>query len=278
MALRLTTLAASLACLAAFYLAEPAHAQGDSSAPATGEPMQLSPEDAATFAKSVERTLAEKGARIALVFRSGRPREDLPEGISYTHGAFWVWQAIDTPDRGRIEGYVTYNLYHGDGQDMPVTQSYLATDFPFDFIAPSREDDVAIIIPTQEVQRRIHGVISSATYEALHVPDYSLISSVSDARFQNCNEFMLDVIAAGVWETADYAQIKANLGASFVGSRIAADPLMRVFGPMVDARLRLDDHDGKLRTATFESLSEFMLTHGYASESFILHRDVSPAS
>lgn len=48
-------------------------------------------EDSADFAKQIERELAGQGARIALVFRTGRAREDLPDGIRYTHGAFWIY-------------------------------------------------------------------------------------------------------------------------------------------------------------------------------------------
>lgn len=260
------------ACLvgSALLTATPVASAFDSSAPAPAD--HLLPEQAAAFSKEVEKALAERGARVALVFRAGRPRDQLPDGINYTHGAFWVFQPVDTPDRGRINGYVAYNLFHGDGEDLPRTQSYLATDFPFDFVSASRVDDVAIIIPTPEMQRRILAIMASPDYEALHVEAYSLISNAGDPQFQNCNEFMLDVIAAAAWQTRDYAQLKANLKAHFAGSTIEAGPLMRIFGPMADERLRMDDQSGVIRTVTFESLAEFMLRHGYASEAFVLTR------
>jgi hypothetical protein len=103
----------------------------------------------------------------------------------------------------------------------------------------------------------------------VHDPDYSLIASPFDDRYQNCNEFMLDVLAAAVWETTDYAQIKANLRAHFEASRVKTGPLARMFGPMVDRRLKLGDHRGKpIQTVTYASLAKFMMDHGYADETF----------
>jgi hypothetical protein len=171
----------------------------------------LSPEAAIAFAKQIENDLAAKQARLAIVFRTGRTRDNLPEGISYTHGAFWAYVPITTAEGQSVHGYAVYNLYHGDGETMPRTQSYLHQDFPLDFVRGSAVDDVGIIVPSPEMQRRILHIMASPTYEQLHIPSYSLVANPLDARHQNCNEFMLDVIGSAAWETTDYDQIKANL-------------------------------------------------------------------
>src|SRR5689334_1944050 len=76
--------------------AQSAPADGFSGASAAGAANSyLTGEQAAVFSKDVERDLAAKGARLAIVFRTGRPRSELPEGISYTHGAFWVYSPIE---------------------------------------------------------------------------------------------------------------------------------------------------------------------------------------
>jgi hypothetical protein len=241
----------------------PAYALDSGQAPAADH---LSAEEARSFSKEIERELASRGTVVAMVFRTGRPREKLPEGTSYTHGAFWVYQSSVTPDGDIVKGYAVYNLYTGDGEELPVTRSRLVQDYPFDFTAASHEDDVAVIIPTREVQRRLLGVIASPDYAALHVPEYSLVSNPADARYQNCNEFMLDVLASGLWETADYTQIKVNLAASFKPARIKAGGLKRLFAPLADSRLRLGDQGRVIETVTFESLSQFMQDYGYAGE------------
>lgn len=269
--MRALILAVAMAC-AVVAGARPAHAV-DSGFSQPGAAGLLSEDDAARFAKQVESDLAAQGARVAIVFRTGRPRDRLPEGISYTHGAFWVYQQITLADGRIVPGYAVYNLYSGSGGTDPLISS-LVQDFPLDFTRGSAVDDVAVIVPTPEMQRRILAVMASPTYAGLHVPAYSLISNPFDLRFQNCNEFMLDVVAAAAWETSDPRQIKANLREHFRPSPISAGPLQRIFGPMADPRLRLSDHrGGRIATVTYESLAAFMTGHTLASRSYVLARD-----
>lgn len=258
-----TVLAASIPAANAF----------DSSGPGKAE--HFTPEEAGTWSKEIERELASRGARVAIVFRSGRPRDALPDGISYTHGSFWVYQPIESEGR-RINGYVSYNLFHGDGDELKKTQSYLATDFPFDFVSASVVDDVAIIVPTPEMQRRILAIMASDDYEKLNRGEYSLIANPADAKYQNCNEFMLDVIAAAAWETFDYPQLKANLKAHFRPSEIDAGPLMKIFGPLADERLRMGDQRGTIQTVTYESMADFMIRFNLAEDAYVFRRTEAP--
>ena len=226
--------------------------------------------EAADFAKQIEEDLAAQGARLAIVFRAGRPREDLPDGIDYTHGAFWVHQPIQTEDGRTLYGYASYNLYHGQ-EDR--SRSYLAQDWPFDFTSGDQAGEVGVIIPSPEMQRRLINLIVSPDYEALHNPVYSVISNPHDLRFQNCTEFLLDVIAAAAWETSDHEQIKANLEAHFRPTRIRVGFFERLFGPSMDDRVRIEDHGSRIYTATFQSLADFMLEHGLAAAVYELEAD-----
>jgi len=242
---------------------------GDSAA---GAAPRLSAPDAAAFGKQIELDLAQRGAQVAIVFRTSRPHSKLPPGIAYTHGAFWVHSAITTADQRTLFGYAVYNLYHGDGKTLPVSQSYLRQDFPLNFAIVSAEDDVGVIIPTPEMQRRLKALIGTPRYERLHITDYALVSNPLDAKYQNCVEFLLDVVASAAWETDSYPQIKANLGKWFEPTPVKAGGLQRALGPMADPRLRTDDHPGPIRTATYESLSAFMLTYGLASDAYVIRR------
>jgi hypothetical protein len=274
----------ALAALALTLAAAPALAdsratgQGDVSAPIDSgfsgrAPAQhLNLEEAAKFSKQIERDLAAKGARVAIVFRTGRPRDKLPPGISYTHGAFWAYVPITTPEGQTLNGYAVYNLYHGDGESLAKDKSYLHQDFPLDFVRGSAVDDVAVIIPSPEMQRRIMAAMAGPTYAALHVPSYSLVANPLDATHQNCNEFMLDVIAAAAWETTDYAQIKSNLKAHFKPTRVKANLFERIIGPAADTRLKMDDQRRGIVTATYESMAAFMNKQGLSAEHFVLTR------
>lgn len=239
---------------------------------AQAAPAYLTGEQAADFSKQVERSLAEKGARLAIVFRTGETRDRLPDGISYTHGAFWAYAPIALDDGRAINGYAVYNLYHGDGRTLPVDRSYLHQDFPFDFVAPTAVDDVAVIIPSPEMQRRILAIMQSPAYRKLHVESYSLVSNPHDIRHQNCNEFMLDVIAAAAWETTDMAQIKANLKQHFRPAEVKTSLLERLFAPLAQKRIKTDDQGSRILTATYESMAAFMKDNGLLQETYILHR------
>lgn len=265
----------TLALAAAVASAPAAHAQstpGDSYSNAGAAGSYLTGEEAATFSKQVERDLAAKGARLAIVFRTGRARSELPDGISYTHGAFWVYSPIELEDGRSINGYAVYNLYHGDGEKLAKDRSYLHQDFPVDFVAPTAVDDVAVIIPSPEMQRRVLAIMDSPDYQKLHVTAYSLVSNPLDAKYQNCNEFMLDVLAAAAWETTDMQQIKANLRVHYKPTKVKTNLLERVFGPMTDVRLKTDDQSGAIVTATYESMSAFMKDNGLLQETYILNR------
>jgi hypothetical protein len=226
--------------------------------------------EAARFSKQVEQDLAARGARVAIVFRTGRPRDALPEGIDYTHGAFWVHRTVSTQGGGSQGGYAVYNLYAGgpDGA-WPKNESRLVQDWPLDFVRGSAVDDLAVIVPTPELQRRLLSVIDSPTYERLHNPAYTLVANPFEGRYQNCTTFMLEVIAAALWQTDDPARLSTNLRASFKPSVIPANGLTRFFGPMVDARLRTDDHKGAVRTATYESVAEFLGGNGLLEAAYV---------
>ena len=242
----------------------------DSSAHAVAA--HLTAAEAAGFSKALERDLAAKGARVAMVFRSGRPRDQLPKGISYTHGAFWVYGAVHTSDGQTVNGYAVYNLYAGDGVAWPTIESRLVQDYPLDFVRGSTVDDLAVIIPSPEMQRRILAVIASPTYAKMHNPAYSLVANPWSRKYQNCNNFMLNVVAAAIWNTDDPARITADLKAHYKPTIVKAGPLLRLFGPIADKRLRTDDQDGPIRTATYESLAVFMRDNGLLQEAYSFER------
>jgi hypothetical protein len=263
----MSRLAAALAAILALT-AVPAAAQ-DSSAKAVAA--HFTAPEAAGFSKQIETDLAAKGARVAMVFRTGRPRSQLPEGIAYTHGAFWVYRTIKTADGRALSGYAVYNLYAGDGHAWPTTESRLVQDYPFDFTRGSMVDDVAVIVPSPEMQRRIVAVIDSPTYEKVHLPAYSLVANPWHRKYQNCNNFMLNVVGAAIWETDDPVRITADLKAHFEPTVVKAGPLLRLFGPIADGRLRNDDQHGPIRTATYESISAFMQKYGLLQQAYSLN-------
>ncbi len=264
----MTSILRALACACAMLLAAPAAVLADATGP---EAIAR----AAAFSKQIELALAERGARVAIVFRAGRDRDDLPDGIRYTHGGFWVYQPLQSLDGSDMfYGYAVYHLYAGDpsGANDPRS-SFLAQDFPIDFTLPMHEMEAGVIIPSPALQRRILSVMASENYQALHHENYSLLSNPHDAEYQNSNEFMLDVIASALWETTDREQLKVNLAAHFEPARVRLNVFERLFGPLVDRRVEFGDHDGRVFTTTFGSMARFLEGNEYALEVLELRYD-----
>lgn len=221
------------------------------------------PEKIIKFAKKVEKALASKGARVALVARVGRPRSDLPEGVNFTHAGFAVYSQITTKDGKKLPGYAMYNLYQrGDEPD----KSDLIKDFPVDFFAGVQVLEAGLIILSPELQKRLLVVLASPTYEELHNPEYSVISNPFNLDYQNCTEYVLDVITAAIYETSDPKIIKANEKAYFEPQPVNINPLKLLLGSMFIADVTTSDHPGSPETCTFTTIGNFLTKYNAASE------------
>jgi len=216
-------------------------------------------QDIVTLSKKVEKFGAENGARVFLLARTGRAARELPAGVEYTHVAFAVYSRITTEDGKVIPGYAMYNLYQE--QDNP-TRSNLVMDYPVDFVSSAYVAKLGVIIPTMELQMRLLEVINSNTYQKLHNPVYSAIASPYDARYQNCTEFVLDVLNASIYRTDDIGQLKLNASRYFKAQEINVSPLKLFLGKMFAPDIKTSDHNGKLATATFETLARYLQENG----------------
>ena len=229
-----------------------------------GGAMHFKPEDVAKFAKQVEKNLATKGARVAIIARVGRPRDKLPKGMSYTHTAFAVYSQITTADGRQIPGYAIYNLYQ---KNKEPNVSELVQDYPVDFFAEVEELEAGVIIPSPELQARLLEVIASPAYKKLHNPRYSVIANPYTLDYQNCTEHALDVIFAAIYRTDDERIIKADEKAYFKAQRVNVNPVKLAFGSMVSADVTTSDHPpGEVETATFETIGKFLKQYDEGSE------------
>jgi len=240
----------------------PANSGSFSSASASGT-ISFTPEQIIKFAKQVEKTLAAKGAHVAILARMGRPASELPEGMHFTHVAFAVYSQITTADGRNMPGYAIYNLYQ---QDKHPEISALVQDFPVDFFAGVAVMEAGAIIPSPELQARLLRVISSPAYAALHDPHYSLIANPYTLGKQNCTEHTLDVINAAIYQTDDIKTIKANEKAFFIAQPVNVSPLKLLLGSMFSAEVATSDQPGKPVTATFETIGKFLQKYDEGSE------------
>jgi len=212
-----------------------------------------------SYGDKIIQDLTDKDVILAIVSRSGQPRKELPKGIQYTHSAFWL--------RNSSGGYDVHNLYHGDENRLI---SSLVIDAPADFLKLTREHDVGIIIPTPETQAKLTKFIKSESYDDVHQIHYSLISNPFDTRFQNCNEFMLDAMAAHFWGMTDREAIKVKLQQVLEPTTIEASLIRRKLGPRIDERLILKDQDKTIQTTTRQTLVNFLEIEGRLDVAYVL--------
>lgn len=248
-------------------LAFPTLASAGSSA--AGKPI-LDQVEVATFANRVQKDLAARGAHVAIVSRMGRSQSVMPDGVLYTHVAFWVFSQTTLANGSTGRGYQVYNLYQQADDD---TRSSLVQDSPADFFAGAHSLDAGVIIPDPRVQQQLLDVIASPTYAALHNPRYSVLANPMSSQFQNCTEHLLDVLMAGLYDTSDVPQIKANVAAYFTPQHIRIGPLKRALAPAASQALTTADHGARISTATFGSIARFMDDNNLASEVYRITPD-----
>ena len=248
--------------MAVLFLLFPSSSVFGGSSQAGGE-IHFKPEEIIKFAKMVEKTLANKGARVAIIARVGKPRNKLPNGINYTHTGFIVYSQITTADGRKIPGYAIYNLYQSlDEPDV----SYLMQDFPVDFFAGVEVLEAGVIIPTPELQKRLLAVIASPTYKELHNSHYSILANPFTLDYQNCTEFVLDLIMASIYETADTKVIKTNEKEYFEPQPVNVNPVKLLLGSMFVKGVTTSDHPGSPEISTFTTIGKFLTQYNAASE------------
>jgi len=213
------------------------------------------------YGNTITAELRQKNVKAAIISRSGQPRNKLPDGVMFTHSAFFLYQ-------DETQDYAVYNLYHGEENRLV---SSLITDTPADFLRLLRERDAGFIIPDAATQEQLYNYITSPTYGTVHQVNYSLISNPYDPRLQNCNEFMLDTLAAMVWNTTDSLAIKARFKDMLRPSELKASFIRRHIGPLVDERLVMNDHDEKIWTTTSQTLANFLKDENRLAAHYMLN-------
>ena len=229
----------------------------------TGEPL-FERELLEQYGSAIIEELSSNDVKAAIVSRSGQPRNKLPEGVEYTHSAFWLYEPKDDGS----PYYAVYNLYHGEENRLI---SSLVKDDPADFLKLTREHDVGIIIPNAKTQQDLIKYINSPRYGEVHQINYSLISNPFDERFQNCNEFMLDSLAAMMWDTPNSGLIKEGLKDMLQPTELKTSFIREKIGPVIDERLIVTDHDGPILTTTRQTLAQFLEAHEVLDKAYVLH-------
>jgi len=238
-----------------------------------GNSTSQSIEEVIPFAKQVEKYAASKGARVFLLARLGSPQSLLPEGVEFTHVGLAVYSNIQTNNGETVKGYAIHNLYQ---QAHRPERSHLVTDYPVDFFSGVPELKAGIIVPIPKLQDKLLRSIALGRGEQFHNSRYSIIANPYTKDYQNCTEHTLDILFSSIYSTDSLAQIKANQRAYFKAQKIEISPIKRFFAPMLSSAVRLSDHQGQVRVATFTRIANFLSEHGLSSVYAVINgEDVS---
>jgi hypothetical protein len=219
-----------------------------------------------SFAQRINDRLDEEKVNVAIIARTGRPRAELPEGIRYTHVALTVFEPVQTPDGTVAYTYTVYNLYQGD--EGRNDRSYLSQDFTYDFVSGVMEADVAVCVPTEELQQRLLAVIRSPTYQTVHNPDYNLLTNPWVDRYDNCVTHMVKVCFAAIYQTDDRSRIYENMRSYFQPARIRLGLFKSIGSGFVTGISHKDKDPAGLQTASYGSLKSFLESNGLVRDSF----------
>lgn len=251
--------ATSLAC--SFPALAGSTAQGTAQFPA---------EQIAQFGKRVEKFAAAQGARTFIIGRIGQPKKDLPKGFNFTHAAIAVYSNITLADGQVKQGYAIHNLYQLASDN---SKSELVVDYPTDFFWSVAELEAAVIVPTPELQQRLLQAIADDVPAKVHVPHYSLLANPFDAKMQNCTEHTLDVINAAIYQTTDYAQLKANAAKYFQAQRVKVGGMKLLLGNLFVKEIDTSDRKGPLQVASVTSIARYLQQNQLLSSATILTAD-----
>ncbi|MFA5257555.1 MAG: DUF2145 domain-containing protein [Opitutales bacterium] len=216
----------------------------------------------------VNAQMDARQVNVALIARCGRLRADLPEGVDFTHVGIAVFEAVVREDGKVGYTYSVYNLYQGVDGDMG--KSHLVQDFTFDLCSGAVEPEIAVIVPSDALQKRILEVIRSPAYAALHNPKYNLIANPFNDQFDNCVTHTLKILVAAIYNTDDQERIYEDINSYFKPEEINLSVAERIGVNFMSGVSDDDQSSRHVKTATFGSLKRFLDEYKLTKDYFVV--------
>ena len=237
--------------LSALALAAPAHAGRSCE---DRPPSKRMVEQGFTLAERTNIALNTSGAGVVLLARAG---QDLSKyGLRYSHLG-WAYRAEDGNWR------VVHKLNTCGSAEAALYRQGLGEFFlddPYRF-------EAAWVVPNEDVQRRLLPLLNDERkVTALHIKPYSIVSYAWGTRYQQSNQWALEMLALamdGDIKSRDQAQAWLKYK-GYQPTTLKIDPLTRLGGRMSAANVAFDDHPNEKRfsdrieTVTVDSMFQWM--------------------
>lgn len=211
---------------------------------------------------AVRETLDSLDTEVAIVARAG---QDLSSwGLRYSHAGF-AWR--DHP-AGRWQ---VVHLLNECGTD----RSGLYVEGLANFFTDVVRTEARIVVPPAAVAHRLAALFASGEASRLHEPRYSMVAYVFSTRYQNSNQWLLEVYAAargdgGLDRITAQHWLKAN---GFAPITVEVPAWKRLGGRMFRANIAFDDHPfarrmaGHIDTTTVDAILRFLELRGEVTTS-----------
>ncbi len=214
------------------------------------------------FAKSMQlaemtrNELDRSGAEVVILARNG---QDLSRyGVRYSHMAF-AWR-----DQPQGRWLVVHEL-----NECASPSSDLYVEGLGNFFLDVFRFETRVFIPSPENQHRLATVLASTMPKQLHWPQYNMLAFPFSQKYQNSNQWLLEVYAAANGSDVDSrsrAQAWLTL-AAYQPRTIQLSAMTRLGASLTRANVSFDDHpfdrrmDGKIDTVTADSVFRFLHQH-----------------
>jgi hypothetical protein len=227
-----------------------------------GQPCREEPLAAAEVVQSMElarrtvEALDASGARVALVARAG---QDLSRyGLRYSHLGIAVrdhpagrWTVVHELNAC---GTASSELYNEGMGNFFLTDLY--------------RHEASILLPGPETQERLARLLAGRTPRRLHEPAYNMLSYVYSTRYQNSNQWVLELLAAAgapAGQVESRAEAQAWLRKEgYAPGTVEIPAAVRLGARMFRANVAFDDHPferrmaGHIDTVTADALMRFV--------------------
>ncbi len=211
---------------------------------------------ALTLAQRISEKLESSGAEVALIARAG---QDLTKyGLRYSHLGFVVRDHPDGP------WTVVHELNECATADSALFTQGLGTFFLDDMF----RYESLIVIPEPRIQQRLRGLLLGRAFVRMHEAHYSVVAYPFSTRYQNSNQWALELLAVASAEegqVATRAEAQAWLrDAGFVPTTLQIDAMQRLGARMFKANVAFDDHPfdrrmaGQIDCVTVEAIAAFV--------------------
>lgn len=214
-----------------------------------------------TLAEHTVKQLDATGASVVAVARIG---QDLSRyGVRYSHMG-WAYKEGET-------WRVLHKLNHC-GTDRSAVYRQGLGDF---FLDAPHEYVAGLVVPRPDVQARLLPRLRDAAQTApLHTRRYSMLSYPWARRYQQSNQWAIEVLAQAMGEdVADREAAQRWLRqAGYQPAEIHLSALQRLGGRMTQANISFDDHPpelrftGRIRTVTVDSVFAWLQRSGLGGE------------